>query len=324
MKNKTLYSEKREQVLILNSSPKSILTSSIITSTIFTLLFYLIHPVLGTKLSPLMSIGVHLLYWMSGLLTGEILLMTFTMYERQNLTYRPPLLFFISYIFLFFYLFAILPKEILLPASSEALSETVSKTDPTILTSMILGVLLLNNFLYRLVKFFFFLFLEPISGKDHKLLIMRMNLFQALNFKFYEMKRYGGLLSFIMIKALPGTAEKIPIQSNKVLRKILEALQQKMRESDIISDFQNGEIIAMLSMTDKAGAHLAAERMMAITRDALTKLGYSPDTLKFHAGISRFRPEMQDHMDFVREAQKALNSASSESGDFIRIADDMD
>lgn len=308
---------KKEEILILNSDQLSIHISSFITSVIFTgLIFIGLLLLYNYQLNQKITISC-IIFFIICVISSDIINLEYYLLTDKKLNFKPPLQFILVYI-------VILATGLL--NSPDIIRFTrqynISKYSIEFVLPFVLIALVVTNVICFAMRSVFFKFLELIS-KVNCWLIQEGNMFRHdLEIKFSTTKRYGGALSLIVFTVVSYIGDKIHSMNikhqKKFISNILEIMRNNMRGTDILGNFEGGQICGILSNTDVLGAKVAASRIIEIINNYPDlKDEFKKNNICIKCGISKYVSSMRECEEMIESAIKSLNQAKEDKSKII-------
>ncbi len=312
-----IHGRKKEEILILNSDPLSIHISSFITSLIFTgLIFIGLLLLYNYQLNQKITISC-VIFFITCVISSDIINLEYYLLTDKKLNFKPPLQLILVYIIIL---------AIGLLNSPDVIRFTrqynLSKYSIEFLLPLILIALVVTNVICFAMRSVFFKFLESIS-KINCWLIQEGNMFRHnLEIKFSTTKRYGGALSLIVFTAVSYIEDKIHSMNikhqKKLISDILEIMRNNMRGTDILGNFEGGQICGILSNTDVSGAKVAASRIIEIINNYHgLKDEFKKNNICIKCGISKYDSSMEECEEMIENAINALNKIKEDKSKTI-------
>ncbi len=103
-----------------------------------------------------------------------------------------------------------------------------------------------------------------------------------------------------------------------ILRLVADSLKEKVRAAGFLARYGGDEFVLLLPDTDTDGCLILAERL----RDAIETTNYQGLCLTISIGAAQYLPEMQDEVELIAAADRALYTAKATGRNRIIVSDE--
>ncbi|MBN1413189.1 MAG: hypothetical protein JW969_20280 [Spirochaetales bacterium] len=290
----------QRDITIITLKTSHNIAATLITSLLFTNVFFLVFLSffsVGIFTNPVFSLYGAAIFVLS-MINGLLIKAEYIIAEKSQFEVKPPLQVLTLLLSTFVMLYFLFPDKYVV--------------DKIYLIAFIfLMAIAVTPIYYKLYDLTFFLIVKIISKFFSHPIYIKDELYQKIETKFQETKRYGGKFSVLMLSLSMDRTYALKFKQNMIYSLFVEILKSIIRTTDTLGIFNDGTTAGIFSSNNNMQeAEVHAKRLI----ETLENTSILRDKIKVYqskvkCGIAEYNENIKDSKEIISNALNALNIA---------------